>query len=75
MFINITLRTGLLAFGVAGAVFRIAGEMRRLPAYFDNAGRVHRHVYNRAVQNQKVKISSFSKNDQDAKNVSITAVS
>ncbi len=32
------LRTDLLAFGVAGAVFRIAREMRRLPAYFDNPG-------------------------------------
>ena len=30
------LRTDPLTFGVAGAVFRIAGEMRRLPAYFDN---------------------------------------
>ena len=30
------LRTDVLTFGVAGAVFRIAGEMRRLPAYFDN---------------------------------------
>ena len=30
------LRPDLLTFGVAGAVFRIAGEMRRLPAYFDN---------------------------------------
>ena len=30
------LRPELLAFWVAGAVFRIAGEMRRLPAYFDN---------------------------------------
>ena len=33
---SITLRTDQLAFPVAGAVFRIAGEMRRLPAYFDN---------------------------------------
>ena len=33
------LRTNL-AVGVAGAVFGIAGEMRRLPAYFDNPGRV-----------------------------------
>ena len=31
------LRTNL-AVGVAGAVFGIAGEMRRLPAYFDNPG-------------------------------------
>ena len=30
------LRTDLLTFGVAGVVFRIAGEMRRLLAYFDN---------------------------------------
>ena len=30
------LRTDLLTFVVAGAVFRIAGEMRQLPAYFDN---------------------------------------
>ena len=35
-FSNITLRTDLLTFGVTGAVFKIAGEMRRLPAYFDN---------------------------------------
>ena len=37
-FSNITLRTDLLTFGVTGAVFKIAGEMRRLPAYFDNPG-------------------------------------
>ena len=30
------LRTDLLTFGVAVAVFRIAGGMRWLPAYFDN---------------------------------------
>ena len=30
------LRTDLLTFGVAAAVFGIAGEMHRLPAYFDN---------------------------------------
>ena len=30
------LRTDLLIFGLTGAVFKIAGEMRRLPAYFDN---------------------------------------
>ena len=35
-FSNITLRTDLLTFGVTGAIFKIAGEMRRLPAYFDN---------------------------------------
>ena len=35
-FSNITLRTDLLTFGVTSAVFKIAGEMRRLPAYFDN---------------------------------------
>ena len=35
-FSNITLRTDLLTFGVTGAGFKIAGEMRRLPAYFDN---------------------------------------
>ena len=37
-FSNITLRTNLwlLTFGVTGTVFKIAGEMRRLPAYFDN---------------------------------------
>ena len=35
-FSNITFRTDLLTFGVTGAVFKIAGEMRRLPAYFDN---------------------------------------
>ena len=35
-FSNITLRTDLLTFGVTGAVFKIAGEMRRLLAYFDN---------------------------------------
>ena len=37
-FSSITLRTDLLTFGVTGAVFKIAGEMRRLPAYFDNPG-------------------------------------
>ena len=35
-FCNITLRTDLLTFGVTGPVFKIAGEMQRLPAYFDN---------------------------------------
>ena len=25
-----------LTFGVAGAVFKLAGELRQLPAYFDN---------------------------------------
>ena len=35
-FSNITLRTDVLTFGVTGAVFKIAGEMRRFPAYFDN---------------------------------------
>jgi len=33
------LRTDLLIFG-AGAVFGIACEMRRLPAYFDNPERL-----------------------------------
>ena len=33
---NIKLRTDLLTFGVTGAVFKIAGEMRLLPGYFDN---------------------------------------
>ena len=37
-FSNITLRTDLLTFAVTGAVFKIAGEMCRLPAYFDNPG-------------------------------------
>ena len=35
-FSNITLRTDLLTFRVTGAVFKIASEMRWLPAYFDN---------------------------------------
>ena len=35
-FSNITLRTDLQTFGVTDAVIKIAGEMRRLPAYFDN---------------------------------------
>ena len=35
-FSNITLRADILTFGVTGAVFKIAGKMRRLPAYFDN---------------------------------------
>ena len=37
-FSNITHRTDLhvLTFGVTGAVFKIAGEMHWLPAYFDN---------------------------------------
>ena len=30
------LRTDLLTIIVTGAVFKIAGEMRGLPAYFDN---------------------------------------
>ena len=43
-FSNITLRTDLLTFAVTGAVFKIAGEMRRLPAYFDNPeGTVHKY--------------------------------
>ena len=37
-FSNIILRTDLLTFGVTGAVFKIAGEMRRLLAYSDNPG-------------------------------------
>ena len=35
-FSNIMLRTDLLTFGVTGTVFKIAGEMRQLLAYFDN---------------------------------------
>ena len=35
-FSNITLRTDLLTFRVTGAVFKMAGEMRWLLAYFDN---------------------------------------
>ena len=35
-FSHITLRTDLLTFGVTGAVFKIAGEMCQLPAFFDN---------------------------------------
>ena len=35
-FSNVTLRTDLLTFRVTGAVFKIASEMRQLPAYFDN---------------------------------------
>ena len=37
-FSNITLRTDLLTFRVTSAVIKIASEMRRLPAYFDNPG-------------------------------------
>ena len=37
-FSNVMLRTDLLTFRVTAAVFKIAGEMRRLPAYFDNPG-------------------------------------
>ena len=37
-FSNIRLKTDLLTFRVAAAVFRIAGGMRRFPAYFDNPG-------------------------------------
>ena len=37
-FSNITLRTNLLIFEVTGPVFKIAIEMRRLLAYFDNPG-------------------------------------
>ena len=43
-FYNIMLRTDLLACGVAGVVFRVAGEMRRLPAYFDNPARSCRQL-------------------------------
>ena len=32
------LKTDLLTFGITGAVFKIAGEMRLLPAYSDNPG-------------------------------------
>ena len=40
------LRADLLTFGVAAAVFGIAGGMRRLPAYFDNPGSVDQaYVY------------------------------
>ena len=35
-FSNITLRTDLLTFRVTSVVFKIAGEMHRLPAYFDH---------------------------------------
>ena len=45
-FSNITLRTDLLTFRVTGAVFNIAGEMRRLPAYFDNAEPVISNISN-----------------------------
>ena len=44
--LNITLRTDLLTFGVTGAVFNIAGEMCRLPAYFDNPDCCHILVLN-----------------------------
>ena len=37
-FSNIMLQTDQLTFGIAAAVFGIAGGMRRLPAYFDNRG-------------------------------------
>ena len=43
-FSNITLRTDLLTFGVIGAVFKIADEMRQLPAYFDNPAIVVRNI-------------------------------
>ena len=45
-FSNITLRTDLLTFGVTGAVFKIAGEMCQLPAYFDNPV-IYRGCYKR----------------------------
>ena len=35
-FSNIMPRTDLLTFGVTSAVFKIAGGMCQLPAYFDN---------------------------------------
>ena len=41
-FSNITLRTDLLTFQLPGAVFKIAGEMRRLPADFDNPEQILR---------------------------------
>ena len=43
-FSNITLRTDLLTFGVTGAVFKIAGEMCQLLAYFDNPEDVFKFV-------------------------------
>ena len=42
-FSNITLRTDPLTLGVTGTVFKIAGETRGLPAYFDNPGNYY-HV-------------------------------
>ena len=48
-FYNIMLRTDPLTFGVAGAVFRIAGEMRRLPAYFDNPGSIADLAYDQGL--------------------------
>ena len=53
-FSNITLRTDLLTFGVTGAVFKIASEMCRLPAYFDNPG-----LYGENMQNLLVNKHSF----------------
>ena len=35
-FSNMTLRTDVLKFRVTGAVFKIAGQMHQLLAYFDN---------------------------------------
>ena len=47
-FCNIALKTDLLTFGVASVVFGIAGEMRRLPAYFDNPDHI---TFKNMVQN------------------------
>ena len=44
-FSNITIRTDLLTFGVTGTGFKIAGEMRRLPAYFDNPDLVNTFIF------------------------------
>ena len=42
--ISQSCRTDLLTLGVTGAAFKIAGEMRRLPAYFDNPVLIHMYV-------------------------------
>ena len=44
LIILILMKTKLQAFRVANAIFRVADEMRRLPAYFDNPGCKHRNV-------------------------------
>ena len=50
-FSNIMLSTDLPTFGVTGAVFKIAGEMCRLLAYFDNPESIEDSMPCKTAQN------------------------